>query len=187
MTGFLFVRHGETDANKNGMLAAKKDEPLNETGKSQAQAAAKALRGQKLGAVYCGNALRVRQTFEIIRDSMIFDDLFFTDEIREMDLGDWEGKDFKQAAAENPAQWAAYMKDWPGFSFPNGESLRDYFAFCGAFITNLAKKHEGGKTAVFGHKGFILACACVLEGRPMEKLFDRDIKTGAYFFVKCAE
>ncbi len=187
MTEFLFIRHGETDANKNGLLAGKKDEPLNEDGRKQAKTAAKALAGTKLDAVYCGRAARVRQTFEIIRESIAFDDLFFTDEIREMDIGDWEGKDYKQAAAQNPEKWAAYMKDWTEFSFPNGEGIREYFTHCETFITGLLRKHQGGRAAVFGHKGFILACACVLEGRPMKNLFDRDIKTGSYFFVKCAE
>jgi len=189
MTGFLFVRHGETDANRNGMLAGRRDEPLNENGIRQARETAQALAGSKLDAVFCGNAARVKQTFEIIRESLVFNEerLFFTDGIREMDLGDWEGKDFKQAAAEDPEKWAAYMKDWTGFAFPGGESIRDYFDHCKTFITGIAEKYAGRQIAVFGHKGFILACACALEKKPLECMFDREIETGAYFFMKYAE
>lgn len=189
MTEYLFVRHGETDANKNGMLAGRRDEPLNENGIRQARVAAQALEGQEFDAVYCGNAARVRQTFGIIRDSLVFDPerLFFTDEIREMDLGDWEGLGFRQASEAHPDEWAAYMKDWTGFSFPNGESIRAYFAHCRGFILSAAGLHAGGRIAVFGHKGFLLACACVLENKPLERLFDREIETGSYFFMKCIE
>ncbi len=189
MTEYLFMRHGETDANKNGMLAGKKNEPLNEDGVRQVVETARTLAGRRFDAVYCGYAKRVRQTFEIVRDSLVFDEssLCFSDEIREMHMGDWEGMNFKQVAEKNPDEWAAYMKDWTRFSFPNGESLQDYFEHCRTFINAAQARHAGRKIAVFGHKGFLLACACVLEKKPMEKLFDREIETGSYFFLKCSE
>lgn len=189
MTEYLFMRHGETDANKNGMLAGKRDEPLNENGEKTVKAAAQTLIGQRFDAVYCGCAKRVRQTFEIVRASLVFDEgsLCFAEEIREMRMGDWEGMNFKQAAEKNPDKWAAYMKDWTGFSFPNGESMREYFEHCKTFISKIGERHAEKKIAVFGHKGFLLACACVLEGKPMERLFDRDIEPGSYFFLKCTE
>jgi broad specificity phosphatase PhoE len=189
MTEFLFIRHGETDANKKGMLAGKKDVPLNQKGVYEACETAHALAGERADAVYCGNAKRVRQTFELVKDSFSIcgENIFFTDDIREMNMGRWEGKDFTLVSKQDPSKWAEYMKDWAAFTFPGGESPKDYFRHCSLFINTLKNRHSGERVIVFGHKGFILSCACVLEQKPMERLFERDIKTGSYFSVNCAE
>ena len=39
-----FVRHGQTDANKNGLIQGVSDHPLNETGIKQAKEAAKLIK-----------------------------------------------------------------------------------------------------------------------------------------------
>ena len=189
MTNICFIRHGETEANRLGRFAGKTDLSLNETGIHQAQQTAEKLRGEVFGAVYCGNTKRVRDTFEIIRPSITFPEgqLFFTDDISEIDFGAWENLSAAEIEEKDPVAWQAYMDGWADYTFPGGGGNRAYFAHCGRFITQAVKKHFGQNIAIFAHKGFILACACNLRGLPVERMFDGDIGNGSVFLMNLPE
>lgn len=189
MTAFYFVRHGETDANRLGRFAGRTDLPLNGDGVLQSQTTAKKLEREAFAAVYCGSALRVRQTFELVRPAILFPEnkLFFADDIREVDFGEWENRTAEEIRQGYPALWQAYMDDWAGFTFPGGDSVRLFFARCGRFIRGIARQYKGEKIAIFGHKGFNLACACALENKPASHLFSREAQNGSFFLLKTGE
>lgn len=63
---FYFVRHGETDWNKQGILMGQMDIPLNETGIQQAQNAALILANHKFDAVFASSLQRAYSTAQII-------------------------------------------------------------------------------------------------------------------------
>lgn len=63
----LIIRHGQTDGNVKGLVqGAGLDLPLNETGRTQAAAAAEKLLSRHLPVIYSSTMLRARQTAEII-------------------------------------------------------------------------------------------------------------------------
>ena len=63
----LIIRHGQTDGNVKGLVqGAGLDLPLNETGRTQAAAAAEKLLSLHLPVIYSSTMLRARQTAEII-------------------------------------------------------------------------------------------------------------------------
>jgi broad specificity phosphatase PhoE len=61
-----FIRHGETDDNRNNLWMGRKDHPLNQTGIDQAKAAAEAIARIPLGLILTSPLLRARQTAELI-------------------------------------------------------------------------------------------------------------------------
>ena len=63
---FVFLRHGETDLNASGLVAGRRDVPLNERGVLQARAAARRLMGRGIDALYCSPMARARDTARII-------------------------------------------------------------------------------------------------------------------------
>jgi probable phosphoglycerate mutase len=63
---FFFLRHGETDWNRRGLLQGSRDIPLNETGLAQAHAAVDALRSVEIAAIVASPLLRARRTAEIV-------------------------------------------------------------------------------------------------------------------------
>jgi broad specificity phosphatase PhoE len=67
---FYFIRHGETDLNKNGLLAGSQDISLNDNGRNQVFAALSALQSREIGVIVSSPMQRTRQTADIIKESL---------------------------------------------------------------------------------------------------------------------
>lgn len=63
---FYFVRHGETDWNKQKILMGQTDIPLNATGIAQAESVAKVLAGYPLDKIYASPLMRAYATAQIL-------------------------------------------------------------------------------------------------------------------------
>jgi probable phosphoglycerate mutase len=129
----LFIRHGETDYNREGRLQGQRDIPLNPKGREQASAVGRTLRKlagleierlEKARAFVASPLLRTRQTMEIARTAMRFSatDYGLSDDLKELTFGDWEGLTWPEVEARYP-QGAAEraLQKWT-FTPPNGES-----------------------------------------------------------------
>lgn len=90
---FYFLRHGQTDWNKDGRLMGQSDIPLNQTGISQAQEVAAYLKENHIGLakIIASPLLRAKQTAQIIHDSINIP-LEFNSGLREVRFGIAEGK-----------------------------------------------------------------------------------------------
>lgn len=88
---FLFVRHGETDWNRQGVLQGFTDIPLNDTGRAQAQAAIALLQHHPIDRIVCSPLSRARETAEII-NAVLQKPVSFHAGIRERHFGAFEGK-----------------------------------------------------------------------------------------------
>lgn len=95
---FLFLRHGETDWNRDGRLQGFTDIPLNETGRAQATAAIALLRDQPIDRIVASPLQRARHTAEII-NAVLQKPISFCDGLRERGFGIFEGKSFDEMAA----------------------------------------------------------------------------------------
>jgi broad specificity phosphatase PhoE len=128
-----FIRHGETDYNREGRLQGQLDTPLNPKGREQASAVGRALRklaGAELAALDAASAFvcspfeRTRRTMELARAAMGFDPLAYAldDRMKELTFGEWEGFTWPEIEARDPAGAAARAADKWVFTPPDGES-----------------------------------------------------------------
>lgn len=93
MSRFLFIRHGETDWNAQGLMQGSNDIPLNQTGIQQAMDAALHLQSFPIKKIVTSPQIRARHTAEIIGKN--FDAaLHLEDDLRERHFGDYEGTAF---------------------------------------------------------------------------------------------
>jgi broad specificity phosphatase PhoE len=94
------ARHGETDWNALGRFQGHTDIPLNDAGRAQARGLAERLRGERLVAVVSSDLSRARETGEIVaRD------------LRERNMGAFEGLTRTECAARFPDEWRAWLAD----------------------------------------------------------------------------
>jgi probable phosphoglycerate mutase len=134
MPGFVvyFIRHGETDWNRERRLQGQHDIPLNALGRVQASRCGELLRdllernGRTAGDYdYVASPLgRARETMELMRAAMGLEAGAYRTDARlmEMSFGRWEGFTFAELQAREAAALAERERDKWGFVLPGGES-----------------------------------------------------------------
>jgi len=70
LKSFYFIRHGETDWNKNTLLQGKTDIPLNEAGINQAHIAKEVLKDIEVDHIYTSPLTRAHHTASIINEEL---------------------------------------------------------------------------------------------------------------------
>ncbi len=87
---FYFLRHGETDWNKERRLQGMTDVPLNLRGEEQAELARQAAAGLGLKSIAVSSLGRARRTAEIVNRDLGLAMTHY-DSLREFDVGPYEG------------------------------------------------------------------------------------------------
>ncbi len=94
----IYVRHGETDWNRQGLIQGSVDTDLNETGHAQARVVGALLAARKDEwrdfQIFVSPQKRARQTLAHILEALGRDDHAIERRVRELEFGIWEGKPF---------------------------------------------------------------------------------------------
>ncbi|MDL2229505.1 histidine phosphatase family protein, partial [Treponema sp. OttesenSCG-928-L16] len=113
-TSFYFIRHGQSEGNSAAIFQGRGEYPLSEMGRTQA-----VLRGQSLGMelsdtdkrkilIYSSPLLRAKETAEIISREAALPGPVFLEDLQEMHLGAWTGKNWNQVQEEEPVLWERF-------------------------------------------------------------------------------
>ena len=129
-----FVRHGETDWNRDRRYQGQKDIPLNETGRAQAHRNGLALRAflpAIAEADFIASPLgRARETMEALRGELGLPPEAYAIDARLMELsyGVWEGTLQDDVMKNDPESFAKRAEDPFRWRPDQGESYADLFA-----------------------------------------------------------
>lgn len=88
---FCFLRHGETENNRLGLVAGASNVPLNATGLAQARTAAQRLVGRGIDAIWCSPLQRAHDTAACAAEALGLD-ITIVPELAERNWGELEGK-----------------------------------------------------------------------------------------------
>ncbi|HEX7834200.1 MAG TPA: histidine phosphatase family protein, partial [Pseudolysinimonas sp.] len=99
---FAFIRHGQTDWNRDDRLQGSTDIPLNDAGRAQAHEAAELLRSGDWEAVVSSPLVRARETAQIIADQLRIELGPAYPELVERDYGSLEGESSSEWVARHP-------------------------------------------------------------------------------------
>jgi broad specificity phosphatase PhoE len=115
----LFVRHGQTAPNRDGLVLGRAADPeLTEEGRGQAERLAAVLVEEAPVALYTSPLLRARETADAIAAASGL--VAQPDQrLEEIDWGDWEGRPLSGLGKAEVARWREDSGTPPG-----GESLR---------------------------------------------------------------
>ena len=137
----ILVRHGETDANKQGRFQGASDARLNDTGLSQAAALGRRLASEKLEAVYCSPQTRAIQTATPIAEALGLP-IETLDGLRELDIGELDGlqaNDLRERYSHILDQWRT---DVGALTMPGGESIVGLQQRTWQAILKIRESHE---------------------------------------------
>lgn len=173
-----FVRHGETEWNRTKRYQGHSDISLNETGRRQAQETAALLANEPLSAIYASDLSRAVETAQFVAQPHELK-VQWKQELREIHFGLWEGLRYEQIMKK----WAnelSLMYDHPEKGrAPEGEGFSDLAQRAGAALLEIRKAHQETETiAVVAHGGTIRVLFCLLQGKPLQELWNVAIEHG---------
>jgi len=154
----LFVRHGETDWNRELRYQGHRETLLNARGIEQAKMAAEALKEFDPAALYTSNLKRAVQTARIIGEIL---NLSPKPEpgLREIDFGCWEGKTYPEVKELFPKEVAMWRKNPLKAVVPGGECLKDVVERVLDAVERICSE-AAGNTVLVTHGGPIRLLLC---------------------------
>lgn len=179
----LLMRHGQIvqsppdpdtppGAHASHRFVGDRDLPLDDTGRAQAERAARALSALPIRRALSSTLSRSIETARIALSGLSpAPSLDHTDALREICLGEWQGLYPSQVRRDYPGQWEARGADLAHFRPPCGENFTD-LADRGlpALIAHArtALSHGDGVTLAVAHAGLNLAMLCRLLSIPFQ-------------------
>jgi probable phosphoglycerate mutase len=167
------TRHGETQWNKENRLQGWRDSELTDNGIRNATALGERLGQTKFQAIYSSPIERAVKTAKLIcSDRKI--PILFEDSLKEINLGDWEGK-VKEEIEENSKQ--AFFDFWNAPHLYNhephqGESLSALKSRVEHVINKIIAENNDGNVLIVTHGVTIRAILSYLMNIPTEKWWD---------------
>lgn len=159
------VRHADVHGNKNHAFIGKTDLSLSPSGKKEAEQLKSKLNSFEPYLCLHSPAIRVLETMD---RADIGKRRMEKKSLREIDFGQWEGLDFEQIQKRNPKLVELWSKDYENFTFPGGESIKNFNKRVESFANELTRMDEE-KCVIFSHGGVIRSLICYFLGLPFEK------------------
>jgi probable phosphoglycerate mutase len=165
------VRHGQTQANKNGIITGQNNSQLTPRGKKQALSLAEKLKKTTLDRIYCSDLDRARQTAQIIKDKLSLNiQLTAVKELRELDYGVNSGKKKKEVRKH----CRKYKQDID-YVFPEGESFQQLQNRVVRYIEELKQEKDCQRILLVSHAGVIRAVRCFYLDRNWQEELNKSV------------
>ncbi len=163
---FAFIRHGQTDWNRDGRLQGSSDIPLNDTGRGQAHDAADVLRDGGWQVVVSSPLARARETAEIIAGELGLELGPAYDELIERDYGPLEGMSDTEI-----------VERYPDRDYPGAEPLDAVVARGKAGLARIADDFPDADVVIVCHGTIIRYTLASLAGQALPGIANGSIST----------
>ena len=150
---FAFIRHGQTDWNRDHRLQGSSDIPLNDTGREQAHQAAELLRGGGWQVIVSSPLLRARETAQIIADDLELELGPAYHDLIERDYGPLEGMSDEEI-----------LERFPNRDYPGAEPLASVVSRGTAALATISHDHRDRDVMIVCHGTIIRYTLSALAG-----------------------
>ncbi len=164
------LRHGEIDTTYRGRFVGQVDLSLSESGKLQARLWERELSETELNIIYCIDLERSKVTASIIAGARK-QNVEIIPELREINLGDWEGMEIEQVKRVFAEQWRMRGMEIGNYRPPNGESFSDLASRVLPVFQSMVDNLKGN-ILIVGHSGVNRVILCHALGMPLTNLFN---------------
>ena len=178
---FYFTRHGETEWNVKKKIQGTTDIPLDEKGIQQAKRLAETLLEKQrngelhLDRVYTSPQLRAAETARIAAEAL-HATCIPLDGLVEMNLGSWEGSNWRVIERENSPEYQEWRKDRRYVRTPGGGECYNDVVKRTLDAMEYIMKRESGDVLIVTHSAIIMALRCYIAGLPFDEMV-RKFKT----------
>ncbi|MBI5581006.1 MAG: alpha-ribazole phosphatase [Deltaproteobacteria bacterium] len=169
MTLLYLLRHGAIDWPEADCFIGQTDAPLSAEGRRQAGACRSELRNLEFTAVWSSDLTRATETAGIIFAGCAAS-IRTCRELREIQLGEWDGQPRGRVRESHPDHWRARGEDLADFRPPGGESFRDLQQRVVPQIARIAEETQG-TACIVTHAGVIRVLICHMLQIPLSNIF----------------
>lgn len=167
---FYLIRHGRTDWNDLNHIQGKSDIPLNAQGIRQAADLAVKIKQSALPIknIWSSPLKRAVQTADILSRHL---DIPYNihEDLREVDLGDWEGHSWNEVALKFPNEYDKWQTNRRYIPATGGECYNDMLMRTLDALNEIAGT-ASGDTAIITHSAVIMALLCYINNEPFENM-----------------
>ena len=146
------VRHGQVVGHEEGRFNGHTDVETSEQGREQLEQVARYLQEEDIHHLYCSDLKRAVAGAEIISRGRNLTPVALK-ELREMNLGIFDGLTFREVEERFKTIFKEWRKDFLHYRLPQGECLLDiHHRVCGA-LEGILKDKKGCNVAIVAHGG----------------------------------
>lgn len=173
MTKFIIVRHGESEANRLGVLAGHSNYQLTDIGRKQAAETAAHLASEQIDAVYASDLSRAVETAKphaALRGLSVVTSAA----LREVYCGEWEGRSIAELREKDADRYiVGFVDNFMQFTLPNGERVADAGARMMRELVRIANEHGDKTVLIASHGGTIRCLFALLAHMPFDEVNER--------------
>lgn len=170
-TIIYITRHGQTEWNVLHKMQGHQDSPLTSLGINQAEWLRDAMSGEKIDVIYSSSSPRAVKTAEIIKANRELA-IIEAENLREMNLGEWEGQIQAELKTRYPEQFHNFWNDPEHFSVPGGETYQEVLTRSTHILHDILAKHEGKTIMIVTHTVVVKLLMSYFEGRPLKEIWN---------------
>src|SRR5262245_2978256 len=171
MRTLYLARHGQSEANAMRRFQGRQDIPLSALGRRQAVALSAGLSRRRVAHVYASPLARARHTAEIVVAQHGVP-LTLVDDLRELSLGEWEGRTVDEIKALPGDPYSCWVRDPVAACPPGGEALGVVQARVIRAIEAIAAAHPNGEDVlIVCHGGVISVYLAHWLGLPLSSIW----------------
>lgn len=169
-TRIYLVRHGQVEGHEEKRYNGQVNVPLTQLGCEQSDRVCDYLANLSLDAVYSSDLDRSHHCAELIAFAH---DLTVNSEesLRELNIGDWEGRTWAELREAYPDDWQARLQDLVNFQVPGGESLQGAANRIRPTVQRIIKNHPDSEVALVAHGGANRIILLDAIGAPLGRAF----------------
>ena len=156
---FIFMRHGQTLLNEQGIIVGSIDDPMSEAGFAQAREAAERWK-EKVELIVSSEMIRAKQTADIFKEK--FDvPIEYDHRLRERCVGADEGKQDEVPGTSSPLHDLFLREDYqPKCATP----LKEFEEETKEFLRDAAEKYKGKRVLFITHGFRLLTIIKLIRG-----------------------
>lgn len=165
------LRHGEIAGSKIRRFIGQTDAELSPRGIDQALFWQKYFADIKIDCIYSSPLSRCIETAKVVSGtSHESGQVIIIPELAEIDLGEWDGRTFKDIKKNFPLAWEQRGKDLANYRPPGGESFADLFDRVVPAFHDIICQNKGN-TLIVAHAGVNRMILCNLFAKKIKEMF----------------
>ncbi len=153
---FYFVRHGESESNRERIMQGRTPSPLTDRGRAQAREAGLWFRDKSLDCIVCSPLDRARDTAKAIAAAVGIREIAVVEELTEIDIGIFTNMRLEEVRARYPSEYAVFLRQsWEGV--PGAERIEALYARAAVAWDRLFERCAAGRKNILAvtHSGFL--------------------------------